>query len=110
MLANRRIIPVLSLVLLGLAPSCISGPKLKAALWLNEPLPAEVCAHPLLKEWGAYRKLNDGRYEITPYCAKEWGDYFAIRRNDLETILRETLPKKDADKIMGVLNAYMAGK
>jgi hypothetical protein len=84
-------------LLLLLCQGCISRQRLKTYLWLNNtPLPKDICERePELKEYGFYRKLNDGTFEFVTFCGDKAKDFFAIYKKDLETILNgEDKPTK----------------
>jgi len=88
-------------LLIVLLPACVSKSVIKASIWMNTPLPSELCEEkPELKQYGVYRKLNSGKYEFLSYCDPKIAEWLSIWKTDLETILGETLPKKDVDFIL----------
>ena len=74
-----------------LCQACISKPKIKAKLWINNfPVPSEVCQRePSLLDYGFYRKLSDGRLEFLSVCDKRIKDFFEMHKDDLARLLNE---------------------
>lgn len=94
------------LALAATGGSCVRRNEIRAVLWLNLSVPEETCqARPELRDRGIYRLLNDGRYEFVSFCSPLIKQYFSVFRDDLERILRETLPRPEADRVMAELNA-----
>lgn len=74
---------------------CISRQEIRANLWLNSGLPADLCMRvPELQKYGMYRKLNTGKYELQKYCNPQAQHYFAVLDTDLNAILDALLPKE----------------
>lgn len=75
-------------------PACINRAEVKAEIWLNSGLPEDICTlHPELKEFGMYRKLDNGKYELLPYCSKFSQEYYGINAKKFDEILDELLPE-----------------
>ena len=84
-----------------LLTSCL-GPKRKeieATLWLNNaPLPAYLCIlHSELRDYGFYRKLEDGRIEFVSFCQAEAQRWIAIHESDLKRLLDKYVPKTNGE-------------
>ena len=75
--------------LITLLTSCVTKKEIEAALWLNTGLPKDVCEEhaETLKRFGAYRKLDDGTYQIVSYCKKEIKDFYSIQKDDLKRLI-----------------------
>lgn len=81
-------------LLLGFLTGCVTRPEIKAAFWMNNGLPADLCASELrLKDYGFYRKLNTGKLEFMPFCNPDVKHFVAIIDSDLEKILDKLLPE-----------------
>lgn len=92
-------------------PACIKRSEIRAAIWLNNGLPTEICARePELQNYGFYRKLSDGNYEFVAYCNPLSAHWIAIFDEDLEKILGETLPKPVADGMLQEIKSVQSGK
>jgi hypothetical protein len=100
-LALKFAIVFLAFVLAVLSSSCVKRSEIKAAVWLNLSISEETCRErPELRDVGVYRRLNDGRFEFVSFCSPLIEQYFSIYRDDLERILRETLPNDEANRVM----------
>ena len=69
---------------------------MRAATWLNntEAL-TELCFKvPELKDYGFYRKLNDGKIEFISFCDPNAAHMISIIDKDFEDILNKLLPKE----------------
>lgn len=84
---------VLAILLLA---GCVTRSEIKAALWLNNGMDAGLCARePALRNYGFYRRLNDGKLEFISYCNPVAREFFAIHKKDLEELLNATLPEQE---------------
>lgn len=85
---------MLSAGLLIFLSGCITRQEIKANLWLNSGLPSALCEQvPELKQYGMYRKLNSGKYELQAYCNPQAQKYFSILDTELDKVLDGLLPK-----------------
>lgn len=87
-LVTLAVMTVLLLLTVFLVSGCrISRSEIEAAVWLNNaPLPQDVCRGPA-KDYGFYRRLNDGRLEFVSFCRPEAKNWIAIHKDDLQKIL-----------------------
>lgn len=75
--------------------ACIHRPQIYANLWNSAPLPVELCdKYPEIKPYGFYRKLNNGKFEVMPYCSPLSENWLAIYKDDLEKLLNEAAVPK----------------
>lgn len=75
--------------------------KIRSSVWLNNsPLPAQICTTEA-KDYGFYRRLNQGGFEFVSFCNPVAPEWIAIHYRDLEEILNETLPKPIANQVLG---------
>lgn len=74
---------------------CVSKKEIKASIWLNNsPIPEEICLRePDLRNYGFYRRLDNGKIEFISWCNKEASHWLSIFDKDLERILKATLPE-----------------
>ena len=95
---KNQILAALKLGILCLVlNSCITRGEVEAYTWLNntEAL-AELCQKtPELKDYGFYRKLNDGKLEFISFCNPLAKRMISIIDSDLQKILDENLPKNE---------------
>jgi hypothetical protein len=65
--------------------------SIKAYLWINNlPAPPEVCERePLLKDYGLYRRLNNGNFEFLSVCDPRIKEFYSMHKDDLARILSE---------------------
>jgi hypothetical protein len=58
-------------------------------LWLNNsPIPSEICKRePELKDYGFYRKLNDGNFEFVGFCEPKASEFFSMYKTDFERLM-----------------------
>lgn len=90
---NLRVILVLLFALL--LPGCLKRQEILAEIWLQSGLPADICKeHPELWEFGHYRKLNDGKYEVVPYCDPNARKYVGMREEKFNEFLDKHLPEE----------------
>jgi hypothetical protein len=93
MRANLRILLALSFV--TLCQGCISRSEIRAAIWLHNGLPADVCERePVLKDHGFYRRLDGGKFEFISFCDPESKHWLSMYDRDFENLLDKTLPKE----------------
>jgi len=66
--------------------------QINAYLWLNNsPIPEEICQRePLLKDYGLFRRLNNGNYEFISMCDERMKSFISMHKDDLARILNET--------------------
>lgn len=84
---------------------CVSKKKLKAYLWLNNaPIPKEICdREPVLKDYGLYRRLNNGSFEFVSFCELKSKEFLSMYRDDLENLLHEQQQQSDSEKAIEYL-------
>lgn len=100
----------LSIILIVSLSGCITRKEIEANIWLNNGLDVSLCGqskatskHPELWDYGVYRKLDSGKFELVPYCARdEMGkpyitDFVSVHKEDLRRILDATLPENSED-------------
>lgn len=96
---------LLMCLLVGLS-GCIKRSQIRAAIWLNNGLPEDLCTKDQrLWDYGFYRKLNSGKWEFYPFCQRGSNLFFGVYKDDLERILNATLPKSEASKIIRQIEA-----
>jgi len=83
------VVKFLALVILLTAfPGCVTRSRLNAYLWFGIAIPEDICEKtPEIKEYGVYRRLNDGRFEFVSICSDEYEQFFSMRKTDLERLL-----------------------
>lgn len=87
---------ILCLVCLG--AGCPSRPEIEAYVWLNNGLPPELCAkHPELRDYGFYRRLNDGKVEFIAFCDPLSVHWLAVYDRDYQRLLDKYLPARSGD-------------
>lgn len=65
-----------------------------AEIWLNSGLPQDLCTkYPELTNYGFYRALNDGKYELLSYCNGNAEKYISMQKDKFNEILDATLPE-----------------
>lgn len=71
--------------------SCVTKKQIQAAIWLNNgPLPPQICESNVeLKQYGFYRKLDDGRLEFIPYCSEISSRMISMTEEDMNKFLDE---------------------
>lgn len=71
--------------------SCVTRNQINGYLWLNNiPVPQEICdREPLLKDYGLFRRLNNGNFEFISVCDQRMKQFFSMHKNDLARILNE---------------------
>lgn len=76
--------------------SCITRQEIRANVWLtNAPVPPEICRKaPELKDYGFYRRLNDGTFEFVSFCTPSARRMISIVDTDFQRILDALLPKE----------------
>jgi hypothetical protein len=97
----QQLLKLLPLIFLS---GCPTRQEIKANLWLNSGLPADLCKQlPEIKKYGMYRRLNDdvcrenGKavpcYELQAYCNPQSQNYFSVLDTTLDKMLDAYLPK-----------------
>lgn len=85
------------LVLLSLAmlQGCLTRKQIEAASWLNNfKAVQELCVkYPELRDYGFYRKLNDGNLQFLSMCEENAQRMVSFLDTDLKKILDGTLPE-----------------
>lgn len=85
---------ILALLSVTILQGCLSRKEVNAELWMESGLPADLCTRfPELMEFGHFRKLNSGKYEVVPYCDPNARDYSAIRNKKLNEWMDKYLPE-----------------
>lgn len=75
--------------------SCLTREEIDAALWNSDRIPVEYCEkYPEIKEYGFYRKLNDGNEEFVSFCSDNAKTYFAMYNKDFEKLVTKAQLKK----------------
>lgn len=93
---------ILSLSLL-LFTSCKTPtrPEINAKIWLNNsggPSLQTICAREeALKNFGFYRKLNNGKLEFVSFCSSDAKNFFAVTEKDFNEILDKYIPEPPKD-------------
>lgn len=65
-----------------------------ANVFLIDRLPSKLCAeNPALKEYGIYRKLNNGKEEFVSFCKREIELYMVFYSKDVERVLDKYFEK-----------------
>lgn len=85
---------VLCLLLCGC--QTVTRKQVDAAVWLNNaPIPTEICdREPQLKQYGFYRKLDDGKFEFMSFCKPGAEKWVGIYGPDFYKFLDALLPEK----------------
>ncbi len=75
---------------------CLSRKEIQASIWLNNaPIPVELCEEkPELKQYGFYRRLNDGKLEFISFCDPSAHKWLAMYETDFNRILDELIPRR----------------
>lgn len=85
------------LVLLSLAmlQGCISRKQIEAAAWLNnfEAIQTLCQQYPEIRDYGFYRKLNDGNFQFLSVCEENAKRMISITDSDMKDILDGVLPE-----------------
>ena len=103
--ASHRVTLALLLLTLPLQTSCVNRAQIKAEIWLQSGLPADLCERvPELKKYGQYRELDTGKYEFLGYCTEVQDNtgkrytvvqgYYSINGQKFDSIMDELLPKQ----------------
>jgi hypothetical protein len=66
--------------------------QINSYLWLNNsPIPTEICERePLLKDYGLFRRLNNGNFEFISICDARMKNFLSMHKDDLARILNGT--------------------
>lgn len=83
------------LLLSLLLSSCISREEVEAVIFLNNfHAMGPICERtPEIKQYGFYRKLNDGKLEFVSICNSTARNYLAVHKDDFNRLLDKALPK-----------------
>jgi hypothetical protein len=70
----------------------VTRERVNAYLWLNNtPIPQEICdREPLLKDYGLFRRLNNGGFEFISFCESKVNQFYSMNKDDLARILNGT--------------------
>jgi len=73
---------------------CVTRKEVNAAAWLNNThAMGEVCTRvPELKDYGFYRRLDDGKIQFLSFCNENARRMTAFKDEDLKNILDALLP------------------
>jgi hypothetical protein len=78
--------------------SCVTRKEVDAASWLNnfgvEEFVALCNEHPELKDFGFFRKLDDGTFQFLSACDPNAKRMISFKDEDLKKILDALLPQK----------------
>lgn len=76
--------------------ACMTRQEIKAHLWENNGLPADLCAsEPRLQDHGFFRRLDSGQYELLSFCKPEARGMQSVTKESLKEILDATLPENN---------------
>lgn len=90
---------VLMLSIVFFFSGCVTREEVKAYVWLNNGMPAEICARePELLNYGFYRRLNDDKFEFISFCDERAKNWLGIYKADFEKMLDALLPEKRDDE------------
>jgi hypothetical protein len=67
----------------------VTRERINAYLWLNNtPIPQEICdREPLLKDYGLYRRLENGKFEFISFCESKVNQFYSMHKDDLARII-----------------------
>lgn len=92
MLASRLVFLAASCA--TLFPACMTRQEIRAHLWENTGLPADLCAsEPRLRDYGFFRRLDSGGFEFLGFCRPEALGMQSVTKESLKEILDATLPE-----------------
>lgn len=76
--------------------SCLTRKQVNAAAWLNNTdALLDLCIKvPELKDYGFYRRLDDGKIQFLSFCDPNAVRMIAFKDEDLNKILDALLPEK----------------
>ena len=88
----KFLLAALCLILVGC--NTITRKQVDAAIWLNNaPIPADICERePQLKQYGFYRKLDNGKIEFLSFCKPSAGQWVAVYGPQFYKFLDALLP------------------
>jgi hypothetical protein len=84
-------VPVL-LTMFLVSCQTITRPEVDAETWLHSAIPQELCT-PEIRQYGIYRKLDDGTFEFISYCQTEVKNYIGFNTEKFQRVLDALLPK-----------------
>jgi hypothetical protein len=95
----------MALSLLILCQGCVSKREINAAIWLNNsPLPVEICERdPVLKQYGFYRRLNNGKFEFISFCDEKARNWLSMHKDDFNRIMDRINEPNDSKKAIKVM-------
>jgi len=72
-----------------------SRAEIQAHIFLNNsPLPQEICdREPELRNYGLYRRLNDGKFEFLSFCSVEANKYLSMHETEYQKLLEKYVPQ-----------------
>lgn len=92
---RERLLAFLILSFVILCPACVTREEIRAHIWLNNALPADLCvSEPRLRDYGFYRRLDSGKLEFLSFCSPEALKMLAIIDSEYEELLDKTLPRE----------------
>lgn len=76
-------------LLAPLLAGCITAAQIHSKTWLtNSPLPAALCERePELKDYGFYRRLDDGKFELISFCNPLAAKMLGMHKDDYKDLL-----------------------
>lgn len=92
-----RILALFSLLMIC---SCVTREEIDAAIWKNnfndeKGSMKELClTYPEIKDYGFYRKLNDGSLEFVSICNPIARQFLSMHNDDFVRLMNKALPKK----------------
>ena len=74
---------------------CVTKAQVDALVWLNNLTELnKLCpSHPELKDYGFYRKLNDGKLEFISVCNPLVADLLSMQKGDYNNLMQGLVPK-----------------
>ena len=96
MRALKLLTVCLGLTALGNSSCSVTREQVEAIGWhTNMPYPEHICElHPDIQWGGFYRVLDNGKMDFQSFCDKEASEYMAFKREDLEALLKLTIPRR----------------
>lgn len=102
---------MIKLIALVALASCVSKREVDAKIWLNNfPVPKESCdAAPAIKEYGFYRRLNDGNFEFVSICNKASRGFKQMSNKDFARLMNRINEPDDNQKAVEILDPRESG-
>lgn len=93
------------LLIILLFAACVSKREINASIWLNNsPLPVELCEREVaLKEYGFYRRLNNGNFEFISFCNKKSNKWLAIHKDDFNRLMNRVNEPSNSTRAIRIL-------